>query len=201
MQYKKIITLLILAICIIILKDTGNDRVSEQQHIIMISNSEDSFVPSKYSAVKLEIEKVTVAEENVTSNVLEPVKVNRGTQRYPVTEEEFEILCRIAASETTEGNLQQKMNAVQTILNRVKDSRFPNTIKKVVFAENQFSVIDDGRYYSEPITNLDRVAVQKTLENPTIHNALFFEAVWSNHDWFKTLKFEFNDGIHKYYSN
>ena len=201
MQYKKIITLLILAICIIILKDTGNDRVSEQQHIIMISNSEDSFVPSKYSAVKLEIEKVTVAEENVTSNVLEPVKVNRGTQRYPVTEEEFEILCRIAASETTEGNLQQKMNAVQTILNRVKDSRFPNTIKKVVFAENQFSVIDDGRYYSEPITDLDRVAVQKTLENPTIHSALFFEAVWSNHDWFKTLKFEFNDGIHKYYSN
>ena len=210
MQYKKILILslsLMLAICIIILRDAQVKNVSINEPTIMIDNSENSFVPSKYfveaeviQTTEVALIGTTEAKENVTKNEPKVTTINRGGKRYVVTNEEFEILSRIAASETTGCTLEQKMNVVQAVLNRVKDSRFPNTIKEVVFAKNQFSVISDGRYYSEPITSLDEEAVTKTLANPYIHGAIFFEAEWSESAWFKTLDYLFSDGAHKFYN-
>jgi len=210
MRYKKMLVLslsLILAICIIILRDAQVENVSINEPTIMIDNSENSFVPSKYfvEAEKIKVEETTEiistqAEENVTKNEPKVTTINRGGKRYVVTNEEFEILSRIAASETTGCTLEQKMNVVQAVLNRVEDSRFPNTIKEVVFAKNQFSVISDGRYYSEPITELDEEAVANVLQSPYLHSALFFEAKWGDSAWFKTLDFQFSDGAHKFYN-
>lgn len=200
MQYKKILfsLLLILAICIIILKDAEVKTVSLNEPTIMMNNAEVSFVPSKYFAEETVL--TTEAKENVTKNDIQQKPISRGAKRYTVTDQEFEMLTRIAASETTGCSLEQKKNVVQAVLNRVEDSRFPNTIKEVVFAKNQFSVVSDGRYYSEPITETDEKAVKEVLENPNLHKAVFFEATWSESKWFKTLTFLFEDGAHKFYT-
>jgi len=139
--------------------------------------------------------------KEITQEVVQEVEdpPDSEVEYIKYTTEEIELLERIAASETTGGDLGQKINAVQTVINRVESGRFKNTIEEVIMAKNQFSVITDGRFYSEKITDLDKEAVKRVIADPTYHEALFFKATWSDADW-SNYKFLFTDGIHDFYT-
>jgi spore germination cell wall hydrolase CwlJ-like protein len=123
----------------------------------------------------------------------------RGADTIRMSKEDYDILCRIVEAEITEGDIQQKINVAQTVINRVESPRFPDTVKEVVFAKKQFCPIRDGRYYKVSITDETEKAVNSVLQNPTNHNALFFKAVWEKSDW-SNYKFLFTDGKHNFYT-
>ena len=56
------------------------------------------------------------------------------------------LLARIAMAEAEGCNTQTKTLIIMCVLNRVWSDEFPNTIEGVIFQENQFSPIDDGRW-------------------------------------------------------
>lgn len=56
------------------------------------------------------------------------------------------LLARIAMAEAEECNTQTKTLIIMCVLNRVWSDEFPNTIEEVIFQENQFSPIDNGRW-------------------------------------------------------
>lgn len=123
---------------------------------------------------------------------------------YGITEDEFEMLCRITEAEATGGTIEQKRNVASCILNRVNSSDWPNTIEGVIFQNNgkvyQFSPISDGRYYSVVITDETKEAVQLTLEEGILHDCIFFCSYGCKSSWFASKgEPDFKDGIHRYY--
>lgn len=60
--------------------------------------------------------------------------------------QESYLLARIAMAEAEGCNTQTKTLIIMCVLNRVWSDEFPNTIEEVIFQENQFSPIDNGRW-------------------------------------------------------
>ena len=56
------------------------------------------------------------------------------------------LLAKIAMAEAEGCNTQTKTLIIMCVLNRVWSDEFPNTIEEVIFQENQFSPIDNGRW-------------------------------------------------------
>lgn len=56
------------------------------------------------------------------------------------------LLARIAMAEAEGCNTQTKTLIIMCVLNRVWSNEFPDTIEEVIFQENQFSPIDNGRW-------------------------------------------------------
>lgn len=119
--------------------------------------------------------RVVIAEKENTSKVSESYS-NKTTKPYvsnlvtfePQTEEESSevevdyypeftyskdwsakesyLLARIAMAEAEGCNTQTKTLIIMCVLNRVWSDEFPDTIEEVIFQENQFSPIDNGRW-------------------------------------------------------
>ncbi|NLZ80726.1 MAG: cell wall hydrolase [Clostridiales bacterium] len=60
--------------------------------------------------------------------------------------EDSYLLAKIAMAEAEGCNTQTKTLVIMTVLNRVWSDEFPDTIEEVIFQENQFSPIDNGRW-------------------------------------------------------
>lgn len=84
-------------------------------------------------------------------------------------------LARLIASEAPGEPYDGKIAVAAVVMNRVNDSRFPSSIKDVVYQPNQFTVINNGQYYSRNITAEDLTAAVAALEGEDPSNgALFF---------------------------
>lgn len=60
--------------------------------------------------------------------------------------EESYLLARIAMAEAEGCNTRTKTLIIMCVLNRVWSDEFPDTIEEVIFQENQFSPINNGRW-------------------------------------------------------
>lgn len=60
--------------------------------------------------------------------------------------EDSYLLAKIAMAEAEGCNTQTKTLIIMCVLNRVWSDEFPDTIEEVIFQENQFSPIDNGRW-------------------------------------------------------
>lgn len=120
--------------------------------------------------------RVVIAEKEDTSKSVSESYSNKTTKPYvsnlvtfePQTEEESSeievdyypeftyskdwsaqesyLLARIAMAEAEGCNTQTKTLIIMCVLNRVWSDEFPDTIEEVIFQENQFSPIDNGRW-------------------------------------------------------
>lgn len=59
---------------------------------------------------------------------------------YPYTEEELDLLARLVFSESGGESYDTKLRVASVVMNRVVDPYFPNTIREVIYQENQFAV-------------------------------------------------------------
>lgn len=122
---------------------------------------------------------------------------------------EREVLERIVEAEATGEDLKGRILVANVILNRVKSSKFPNTVKGVVFQKNggnvQFSPTKDGRYWSVGITNTTRNAVDQALAGADYsQGATYFSARSKadpgNMSWFdRNLTWLFRYKGHEFY--
>lgn len=88
-------------------------------------------------------------------------------QEECLSENEFQILCRIVEAEAGSEDMNGRILVANVILNRVRNKAFPNTIEGVVFQKNngtfQFSPIRDGRYQKVKVSEETEEAVQRAL--------------------------------------
>ena len=127
-------------------------------------------------------------------------------QENQMSGEEYYTLLQIVEAEATGGDVMSKMMVAGVVLNRVKDSHFPDTIQEVVWQDDQFQPTSDGRIYSCSVTDSTILAVERVLQGEDYtEGALFFLARGSaeqkNTDWFDanlTKLFEY--GGHEYYT-
>jgi N-acetylmuramoyl-L-alanine amidase len=106
-----------------------------------------------------------------------------------MSSDEYYTLLQIVEAEATGGDIISKMMVAGVVLNRVRDSHFPNTIYEVVWQKEQFQPTADGRIYSCEITDSTIEAVERVLMGEDYsQGALFFfardSAEASNANWF-----------------
>lgn len=91
------------------------------------------------------------------------------------SEEEIRLLARIIVAEAEDQSYRGKVAVGAVVMNRVKSSKFPNTIRGVIYQKGQFSPISNGRFYRVKVTNEDIEAAKAAImgEDPS-HGSLFF---------------------------
>lgn len=116
--------------------------------------------------------------------------------------EESYLLARIAMAEAEGEPIEGKAMVIMVVLNRVWDPRFPGTIEEVIFQENQFTPIRNGRWdrvepNEECWEALDMIMVQQWDES---EGALYFEAVGYDNTWHQNnLEYIKQVGNHIFY--
>ena len=128
-------------------------------------------------------------------NVITPI------QQFSITDEEIEMLKYIVQQEAGSGSYKHKCIITNVILNRVEDSRFPNTVKEVLLQKNQFSSV--WNYYQkkrEPDESTER-AVNDVLNGRVedeSNGSLFFHSMKSD-GWFSSLSFVMEMEGHRFF--
>jgi N-acetylmuramoyl-L-alanine amidase len=128
---------------------------------------------------------------------------------YDLTDEEVGMLERIVEAEASGEDMKGKILIANVIFNRIEDDDFPDTVKKVIFQEDdgeyQFSPISDERYWTVKVSDETEEAVQRALEGEDYSKgALYFMARKitrsKNARWFdQHLERLFKHGGHEFF--
>ena len=138
---------------------------------------------------------------NQSSQTDNPPIVITPIQQFSITDEEIEMLKYIVEQETRGGSYRHKCIITNVILNRVEDSRFPNTVREVLLQKNQFSSV--WNYYQkrvEPDEKTER-AVNDVLNGRVkdeSNGSLFFHSMKSD-GWFSSLSFVMEMEGHRFF--
>ena len=106
-----------------------------------------------------------------------------------VYDHEIEMLERIVQAEAGGSGYDGMLAVANVVLNRVKYSRFPNTVEEVIFANRQFTPISDGRYYKVKVSDTAKQVVRDALNGARIvgEDALYFcTPTAPGKGWFET---------------
>lgn len=112
------------------------------------------------------------------------------------------LLARIAMAEAEGCNTQTKTLIIMCVLNRVWSDEFPDTIEEVIFQENQFSPIDNGRWDRVEPNEDCYEAVKVVMEAKYDYSggATYFESCVDEDNWHsRNLEFLYeSEGIRFY---
>ena len=100
---------------------------------------------------------------------------------YCLSDKDYEVLLRIVQAEAGNEDEKGKMLVAGVVMNRVENSRFPDSVEEVVFQHEdgvyQFSPVANGTYYTVKVTEETRKAVDRVLSGEDItQGALYFAA-------------------------
>lgn len=92
-----------------------------------------------------------------------------------INEEDLQLLAKIIQIESGYEPLEGQIAVGNVILNRVKDERFPNTIKEVIFQPNQFPPAANGKLDTVEPSESAWIAAEKVLRGEmVVEGALYF---------------------------
>ncbi len=122
---------------------------------------------------------------------------------YMFSDKNAYLLMKIAMAEAEDEDTEGKALVMRVVLNRVKSRGFPDSIKKVIYQERQFSPIENGRFDRvEPNEDCQK-ALDMIAENgwDESRGALYFESK-STSTWHEdNLQFLFQHGNHYFYTD
>jgi N-acetylmuramoyl-L-alanine amidase len=132
-------------------------------------------------------------KENTKLRIVMPAILSNKAKAF--TNEDLELLANISQIEAGRTTYEGQLGVANVILNRVKDSRFPNTIEGVVYSGKQFPPAHNGTLdKSTPNASALRAAKDALNGKNNVKNALYFfnpkvtkGAFWSNLDVIVTI--------------
>lgn len=112
---------------------------------------------------------VTVPEETVVETTLPDVVI--------LTEEEKNLLLKLGMAERGDtGCVECTALVMNTVLNRLADERFPSSIRKIIYAQDQFTPVVDGSYEKAKPNDLCRQALEMVIKGwDESQGALYYE--------------------------
>lgn len=128
-------------------------------------NGADLMIPTFYStAVKTQplITSEIIPNENHTELYTECTDSGNNYNGLPITEQEFILLGNLISHESGSSWISEYNRAciVNAVMNRVNDSRFPNTIDEVLHQQGQ---IFDVPYYEMNYSTLPRTEIENAI--------------------------------------
>lgn len=144
--------------------------------------------------------KVLAQGSNLDDKFIPAVKTNSKEERKAVinlTNEEVLLLSKLVTSEARGESYEGQIAVAAVVINRVRDSRFPNSIEDVIYQRNAFSVVKNGTINMSP-TDQAYKAAQDALygEDPTGNAVYFWNPEISTCKWIETLDPHMRIGNH-----
>ncbi|OCL26170.1 cell wall hydrolase [Orenia metallireducens] len=146
------------------------------------------FAPLSYQAYAAEIQRedaykglaFTVVLIYIFNRVFgddkDVARSNWNISREPMdyTDDELTWLARAVHAEARGEPFEGQVAVASVILNRVRSTKFPNTIYSVIHQKNQFSSVDDGQIYLPPNESSYNAAIEAFRGNDPTDGALYF---------------------------
>ena len=112
-----------------------------------------------------------------------------STSSNSSSKKDLEILSRIICGEAQSYSDELQLAVGSVFLNRVKDSRFPNTFEEVAFQKRQYACTKDGNYYRQP-TEKNIANAKYLLENGSVlpENVVFQAEFKQGKGVYKTIE-------------
>ncbi len=184
---------------------TNMERYSDITRLVSVADKEDEILAGARGLDKRVIHQTTLQQGTQKARELS-YYAQQTVQKNQMSEDEYYTLLSIVEAEATGGDIMSKMMVAGVVLNRVRDSHFPDTIYDVVWQEDQFQPTSDGRIYSCTVTDSTVEAVERVLQGEDYsQGALFFfarnSAETQNVSWFdSSLVAIFEYGGHEYFT-
>lgn len=116
-------------------------------------------------------------------------QVSRSAKRpiLPFTDQDLDLLARLVHAEAGGESMEAQVGVAAVVLNRVQSSLFPNSIRDVIYAPNQFSPVRNG-WINRPATATSLEAAKAALygSDPT-GGALYFFDNSTNNSFLRSL--------------
>ena len=124
------------------------------------------------------------------------------------TEEEKYLLAKIAMAEAEGCSIETKSLVIATVLNRVEEKSFPDSIKEVISQKRgnvyQFSPLGNGRWNKVEPNEDCYTALEKVMkaENDFSNGALYFESCKNANNWHsRNLKYLCKSDTMRFYKH
>ena len=114
-------------------------------------------------------EAVTIPPETTVETTLPDVVI--------LTEEEKQLLLKLGMAERGDtGCVECTALVMNTVLNRLNDSRFPSSIRKIIYAQDQFTPVVEGTYEKAQPNALCEQALEMVIKGwDESQGALYYE--------------------------
>lgn len=141
--------------------------------------------------ISIPIKYVLAEDTEVENNNYEYIKSEPKEQRKEVisiTNEELLLLSKLITGEARGESYEGQLAVAAVVINRVKDSRFPDNIKDVIYQRNAFSVVKDGSINMKPTESAYKAAQEALYgEDPTNKAIYFWNPDIATCKWIQTL--------------
>jgi len=190
--------------------DNKVEEVQEVQKEVTIELSNNIGTERSQFVVIRKFEPKETEEETISENEIEVEEESNDCEllQFPqLSDEDIYYLRKIATCEAGNQSVETMSLIMLTVLNRVKDDGFPNTIYEVIMECNngkyQFSVVRPGGtwWYMEPNEESEEAfnMVWETLYDYS-DGALYFESCESTNNWHsRNLEFLYQSGDVRFY--
>lgn len=137
--------------------------------------------------------KIVQAEDNDYDNNSVPAIQTKSIKQEKkevinITNEELLLLSKLVTGEARGESYEGQVAVAAVVINRVKDQRFPNSIKDVIYQKNAFSVVEDGSINMQPTESAYSAAREALYgEDPTNKAVFFWNPDIATCKWIKTL--------------
>ena len=131
---------------------------------------------------------IDVNYETKASSIQSKTTKQQNKEVINITNEELLLLSKLVTGEARGESYEGQVAVAAVVINRVKDPRFPNTIRDVIYQKNAFSVVKDGSINMQP-TESAYTAAQEALygSDPTNRAIYFWNPDIATCKWIKKL--------------
>jgi len=137
--------------------------------------------------------KIFATEENSENNKGVPaIQTKSATQQkrevISITSDELLLLSKLITGEARGESYEGQVAVAAVVINRVQDSRFPNSIKDVIYQKSAFSVVKDGSINMQPNESAYKAAQEALYGlDPTDKAVYFWNPDIATCQWIRTL--------------
>lgn len=141
----------------------------------------DEMIVAAVSSVSIKTTKIEVAE--IQPNVVPIVTssaytagISKSTTNFPITDAEIDLIALITMAEAESECEEGKRLVIDTILNRLDHEDFPNTVTDVIYQQDQFSSVWNGRIDQCFVIDDIRLLVHDELKSRRNADVIYFTA-------------------------
>ena len=139
----------------------------------------------------------TLANNTQQTKEAEKEDTEEYQQVMNLSDEQINLLSKLVAAEARGESYEGQVAVAAVVLNRVQDSRFPDSIEGVIYQKNAFSVVRNGYIKAERTEESDKAVKDALYGNDPTNNAIYF---WnpdiSTCNWINTLNPHLRIGNH-----
>lgn len=135
---------------------------------------------------------VQADDTNLNLDNIKPINIKSSKQNKKevinITNEDLLLLSKLVTGEARGESYEGQVAVAAVVINRVKDPRFPDSIKDVIYQKNAFSVVSDGSINMQPTESAYNAAIEALYgKDPTNKAVFFWNPEIATCKWIKTL--------------